>query len=322
MSMRRYDLVRLKRVVGVAHLLAYLGLLGELRRHGHELVGRCPLPDHGGDRSNTRAFGVNLVTGLWNCFTCCGGGDLVELAARFVRGDYAAAARLLVEVEGAPPPLPAVSAACQRGTRERPRPPFKPYRRQLRLDPMHHFLKGKQIAASTARLFETGAWPCEGFLDGCIGVRLYDLDGAPLGYAGRRLQPADVASRGKWKLPRGFPKQDVLYNWHRAKVHASSERGVVLVEGPFDAMRVHQAGFAGVVALQGTTISSAQENILRGCRGVLLLFDGDRAGRQGAESAGRRLAGVPTRRLSLPDGLGPPDLSDTALRAVLSGPTT
>ena len=70
-----------------------------------------------------------------------------------------------------------------------------------------------------------------------------------------------------------------LYNLHRAI--ATGERGYV-VEGFFDCMKVHQAGFPFVVALMGCSMSEEQERLLVAhAEMVLLMLDGDEAGRQG-----------------------------------------
>ncbi len=73
------DFRYLKHHVGIELVLQANGLLGDLKRRGDRLVGRCPL--HGGD--NHRAFVVTLSKKLWYCFTGCrAGGDVVELARR------------------------------------------------------------------------------------------------------------------------------------------------------------------------------------------------------------------------------------------------
>lgn len=81
---------------------------GQLRRIGAEWVGRCPLPDHA-DR--TPSFSVSPERGLWHCFGCQRGGDVVELA-RLVWGyekreAAMAAADLLHEFGHEIPPKPA-----------------------------------------------------------------------------------------------------------------------------------------------------------------------------------------------------------------------
>ena len=226
---RKYDLHRLKQAVTITEVLAHYGLDRHLRQQRAELVGPCPLPGHEGDRDNCSALRVDPGKGLFNCLSHCGGGDVVDLVALMEGGDYAAAARTLADIEDGARP-------CRR-PRSRPASPgaFVPYTKTLRLQHDHRLLQARGIRSDTARTFEAGWWPLSGFLDGCIGVRLHDPHGLPLGYAGRRVAPEQADRLGKWKLPRGLPKADLLLNWHRARQHL--DRGVVVVEGPFDAMR-------------------------------------------------------------------------------------
>jgi DNA primase len=150
-------------------------------------------------------------------------------------------------------------------------------------------------------------------LRGTVAVRLHDLQGRPLGYCGRRLQPAEIARWGKWRFPRDFPKSDILYNAHRAA--AARADGIVVVECPWAVMRLAQAGIPGAVALLGTTLSDAQAAWLTNAPRVLLLLDGDHAGRKAAAGIARRLAtDVVIHRL--PEGHEPEDLTDQQLLAV------
>jgi DNA primase len=57
-------------------------------------------------------------------------------------------------------------------------------------------------------------------------------------------------------LSSGFQKSLVLYNLHRA-IKAPEKRCAVVVEGYFDAMKVHQAGFPCVVARDGDEAGQA-----------------------------------------------------------------
>ena len=77
----------------------------------------------------------------------------------------------------------------------------------------------------------------------------------------------------KYKLPIGFRKLLEVYNLHRAAT-ASSDR-VIVVEGYFDCLRVHQAGFRYVVALMGCALSGPQEALLlERFKRVALMLDG------------------------------------------------
>ena len=61
----------------------------------------------------------------------------------------------------------------------------------------------------------------------------------------------------KYKLPAGFHKSREPFNVHRAV--ATGSKTVIMVEGYFDCLHVHQAGFPAVVALMGASLSAQQE---------------------------------------------------------------
>lgn len=310
MTDRRYDLTRLKRTVGIGQVLAHYGLDSGLRPYREERVGPCPLPGHGGDRSNRAAFRVHLSQGLWHCMTHCGGGDIVALLAQMEGGDYAACARVLAMIEAT---RPAQGMDCNRPAAARPA--FTAYTRRLRLDPDHPLLRQRGILPETAQAFETGGWPLAGFLEGCVGVRLHDWAGNPLGYAGRRADPAEARRFGKWKLPPGLARSALLFNYHRLTAHEHAP--VVIVEGPFDAMRVWQAGHRAVVALLGTFLSEAQRALLASAPRLLALLDGDEAGGEGARRIANAFPLGRVRLVPLAAGRDPADLSETALRECL-----
>lgn len=296
----------LKRLVSIEQLLAARGLLAKLRRQGDSLVGACPL--HGGD--NPRAFVVSLVKGRWYCFTRCHrGGDVVDLVRALDGIGYAETARYLSTLA-----LLGTSTRERRGSRCEPGRSFTPFSPRLNLDAHAPFLVEKGIRAETAQRFEVGLFSGKGWLERCLAVRLHDPSGIPLGYAGRRLDPAEATERGKWKLPPRFPKSSTLYNHHRTR--PVFDRGIAVVECPWSVMRLDQIGVPAV-ALFGTSLSSFQRHLLAPAQRVLLLLDGDLAGRQAALCL--RSTWAPSVEISiadLPDGHDPDDLDDEQLRDI------
>jgi DNA primase len=290
-------LADLRRLVSIEEVLRRRGLLDGLARRGTRLVGPCPV--HRGD--NPGAFVADTKRGLWNCFTHCKGGDVVDLVRALDGVSCAEAARVLRAIAGsqAAPPPPA-------GQEPASRPEvFRPFTRRLVLDPEHPFLAARGIRAGTARRFEVGAWHGQGMLQDTVAVRLHDPTGQPLGYAGRRLQPD---ARGKWVLPPRLPKGQILYGWHCA----ARRDALVVVEGPWEVLRLHQLGVAAI-ALLGTSLSQDQRRLLAGVRCTVLL-DGDRAGRIAARRVAQQL-GAPW--LDLPDDRDPADLDDDLLAGLV-----
>ena len=308
------DFQHLKRRVSVAQVLAAYGLDAQLRTTGDTLRGPCPL--HGGD--NPTAFSANLVRGLWRCFTGqCGAGDVVELVRRIEDCNYPQAARHLQRIAGCQPPPPTASTL--------PRPAvastaaFRPFRRSIPLDPNVPFLqRRKGISTVTAARFEAGRAERSTLLRGTVAVRLHDLHGRPLGYCGRRLDPDAVSRQGKWRFPTAFPKAEILYNAHRAQ--PTRYAGIVVVECPWAVMRLAQAHITGAVALLGTALSPHQARWLAKAPNVLLLLDGDPAGRH----ANERIAALLRNHTSvhvhlLPDNHEPEDISDAELNQIVRG---
>lgn len=307
-TVRRLSFRELKRRISIERALADRGLLDGLRDRGGRLSGPCPI--HGGD--NPAAFHVDRRRNLWRCFTRCqAGGDLIELARRLCDGSWSAAGRWLNRLarrfpdEYPPPghsnPAPRVNA------------PFRPFPHRIALDPDCGFLADKGIRPETARRFEAGRYHGAGFLAGCVGIRLHDPEGGPLGYAGRRLAPEAAFARGKWKFPRSFPKSSVLFNHHRARTIIS--RGLIVVEGPWDVIKLSQAGFPNAVALMGVSASLAQIRIISQAPSILLMMDGDRAGKAAADNIRSLFADHPdTRIVRLPEQKDPADIEEPLLR--------
>jgi len=267
----------LKRTVSIETVLHHKGV-APLRNRGHQLVGPCPV--HGGDNPN--AFVVNLSKNVWHCFTRCnGGGDVIDLVRRMDNMTYYQTAQYLTSLshESTPASIPLKNPQSETS--------FKPFARSLPLNYKTSWLKGKGITEKTASLFEAGLYQGTGFLSDCIGVRLHDLNGSPIGYAGRRIISSQVKNYGKWKFPVRLPKNDILYNFHR--VRSMLDKGLFLVEGPWGVMRLAQLNIPAV-ALLGINLSLKQHQILRNVPKVVLMLDGDDPGRNAADRIRKTLS--------------------------------
>ncbi len=295
----------LKKAVSITSVLADKGLIPQFNKKGDHLFGPCPV--HGGD--NPGAFVVSLSKNLWHCFTGCNtGGDVVRLAQLLDRSSYAQTARYLASLADRP-------LVSWDNTPDSVGHVFQPFTRRLYLDPSVPWFRQKGIYPQTARAFESGAYHGPGFLADCIAVRLHDQQGNPLGYAGRRMNTGEVREHGKWKFPRSLPKKSILYNLHRINV---STPCLIVVECPWGVMRLAQLGIPAV-ALLGVQISPIQRNILIRFPRLILMLDGDQAGRTASVQIQISLAnGTDVHQAFLPQGKDPDDINDGQLIA-LSG---
>jgi len=96
---------------------------------------------------------------------------------------------------------------------------------------------------------------------------------------------------------------------------------VIVVEGFFDCLRVHQAGFPCVVALMGVTCSERQRELLAGTfPRVVLLLDGDAAGRAASGRIAKNLRPVSAvTEVLLERGVQPDQMPVDEIRQLLAG---
>jgi DNA primase len=110
----------------------------------------------------------------------------------------------------------------------------------------------------------------------------------------------------------------VVFNLHRAVREAAG--CALVVEGFFDCLRVHQAGYHHVVSLMGLTLSEVQEQLLRErFPKLVLVLDGDQAGRRASQQLAARLRGkVSLSVVEVPSGRQPDQLSSEEIGRILS----
>jgi len=334
MPVKWVDFKALKAQVGIRQVLERYGFLGKLRDKGQgKLVGPCPI--HGG--KNPNSFHANTEKNVFNCFTGCGGGNVLDLVAKIEKCDVRAAGEKLASWFGlefsrsegadnratmrqdARSGTSATSPASkEKRAQESPpevvNPPLESPLKTLNHD--HAYLRERGLTAPTVKTFGVG-FCVRGLMKGRIAIPIHNERGELVAYAGRAINDELAKEEGKYKLPGGFLKGHVVFNLNRAKEQAG--KGVIVVEGFFDAMKVHQAGFPNVVALMGSTITEEQEELLvKLSDRLVLMLDGDEAGVAGV----RRMYGRLRRKLylkevHLEDGQQPDGLSDEELVELL-----
>ena len=107
-----------------------------------------------------------------------------------------------------------------------------------------------------------------------------------------------------------FRKREAFYGFPHALEPIRRNDRAVVVEGYFDLIALHRAGVAETLATCGTALSDDHgRNLRRRTRNVVLLFDGDAAGRRAALRALEILLphGLRVRAAALPSGEDPDD---------------
>jgi DNA primase len=310
------DWVDFKAVKGAVSLEAVLRhyQVPGLRRHRNQLEGCCPI--HRGQRDDS--FRASLSKNVFHCFACQAHGNVLDLVADMEKCSIREAACRLqrwfgIAVSGAPAGLEAEGAGKTELVREKEgcNPPL--HFALTGVDHAHPYLQQRGIARATAAEFGMGFYGGPGLMNGRIVIPIRNASGDIVAYAGRALD----GRTPKYKLPAGFRKAWELFNIERAT--ATSSQTVIVVEGYFDCVRVHQAGFPFVVALMGSSLSASQERVLaERFERVFLMLDGDAAGRAASRAISARLSETCSVALvNVPEGAQPDQLWPTVIQGLI-----
>lgn len=320
----------------------------QLRVKGDQLVGFCPLPSHQGKRTSP-SFSVNLKKNIFQCFGCGAKGNVIDFAAfmegldpndtaglrqaalllqeRFLDGDNSpepppAPVRRMHESRSAPPETERVE--------EEPEPEPSEDGKEVvvnapldftltTLDPNHPYLKDRGLTVETVATFGLG-FCSRGLMKGRIAIPLHDMQGQLIGYAGRLVEDTAVGPDSpKYLLPGTRERDGVVYRFSKSLFLFNAfrllqpVRDLVIVEGFFGAMWLHQHGYP-VVALMGSTCSELQAEeivaLVHHEGRVWVMPDGDEAGRRMAHGVFEQIGPYRlVRWLELRDGRQPEDCS-------------
>lgn len=157
---------------------------------------------------------------------------------------------------------------------------------------------------------KTGSGHYDVFRDRLI-IPIMDLQGRIIGFGSRSLRDEDQPKYLNSPETPLFDKSKTLFALDKARSNISQADCAVVVEGYFDAIALHEAGIANVVASLGTAFTQSQLNqLLRftPSKQVILNFDADNAGNKATERAIKEVeklvysGTVQLRILNLPDG--------------------
>jgi len=304
------DFRAVKAAITMEQVLEHYGLMGKFKRGTDSLNGPCPI--HGG--SNPTQFRVSISKNIWNCFSeCKHGGNVLDFIAKMedmsihaaalkaiawfnldpeamsASGDKEEAGEAEYKAPVAPKPTAKKSAPVPSAEKGTPNAPLK-----FRLDKLersHPYLTERGLTQET--IVDFGIGHCsKGMMADRIAIPIHNVKGEVVAYAGRFPgEPGEETP--KYKLPQGFRKSQELFNVDRA-IKEPTDHPLVIVEGFFDAIKLHQNGCKKVVALMGSTMSAAQEEIIRQHTSsrsqVIVMLDENEAGRAGSEDIACRLS--------------------------------
>jgi DNA primase len=335
-----------ERVRAASDIVEVVGQTVTLKRVGRNWMGLCPF-----HKEKTPSFSVNAERQFYHCFSCKAGGDVFKFVQETEKVGFLEAAELLSRRAGIP--VPERGSPGERGARTRLLEALEQaaaaYERWLADEstgaPARAHLERRGISRETARAFRLGfappGWEHLAQRLGRLGestlieaglasrrdsggvydrfrnrlmVPLVAPGGAVLGFGARALAEGDEPKYLNSPESAVYHKGAFLFGLDPARRRVQADGEMIVVEGYFDAIAMHQAGLGNTVATSGTAFTSEQARLLgRMVARVAVAYDGDAAGQNAMmRSLGTLLAeGLDVAVVDLPAGQDPDTLVRT-----------
>ena len=297
-------------------MVAVISEFTQLKRVGLRFQGLCPF-----HAERTGSFSVNAEDGLYYCFGCGVGGDIITFLQEKEQLDFVSAVERLAAKAGITLRYTssgqgeerrrkaqlqdilgrAVEWYHQRLLTSSDAGPARSYLRQRGYDgevvrryqigwaPEGWDLLAKSLRISDDDLVDTGL----GFVNrfgrqqdafrGRIQFPIFDPQGNPVGFGGRIMPGNDGPKYKNSSESTVYAKSRVLYGLHWAKTAIVEADEVIVCEGYTDVIGFDAAGAGRAVATCGTALTEEHVKLLRRfARRVVLAFDADAAGQNAA----------------------------------------
>ena len=304
MSGNRVDVQQIKQH---SDIVAVISRYVTLTKAGSSYKGRCPF-----HKDDTPSFSVSPEKGLWHCFGCGAGGDVIGFLMKIENISFVEAAERLATEVGL-----SFSSRSQDNSRDQlfdisrdvARWFFSNLVNSQKGKTGRQYLDSRGYTEDTWKRFGLGYAPAgwdnlkrefaskygiddliklgliirnkdgstyDRFRDRVI-FPIFDLSGRPIAFGGRSLdgQPKYLNSP-KTAL---FDKGSNLYGLSWAREAIQKEQKAILVEGYTDVISLHLAGIETAVGSMGTSLTQEQASLLgRFVKNVVICYDRDTAG--------------------------------------------
>ena len=339
-----------ERVREATDIVELVGQSVALKRAGRNFVGLCPF--HG---EKTPSFSVNAERQFYHCFGCKAGGDVFKFVQETDKIGFLEAVEVLSRRAGIPVPERRPGERGKRGGLLEALELAASAYEQWLADPARGaaaraYLERRGITRDMTKLFRLGLAPAgwenlaerlhskipeEVLIEAGLVARRDSGRGVYDRFRDRLMVPlaapgGEVIGFGARALGDDLPKYlnspetavyrkgSFLFGFDQARRAPGADQELILVEGYFDAIVLHQAGLRHTVASSGTALTSEQARLLKRVTArVALTFDGDAAGQEATlRSLGVLLAeGLDAVVVDLPAGEDPDTFVRTRGRA-------
>jgi DNA primase len=306
-----------------------------LKGSGNRFSGLCPF-----HAEKTPSFSVSRDKQLFYCYGCHAGGDIFEFVKKTENVSFPEALRILAEKCNIPIPTDSGDPKVEERKQlfeicDRAASFFSQMLSTAEAGPARQVLEKRQINAHFTERFRLGYAPSSGLLGALrpkdplatglfakndngetydrfrrrLMFPIWNERGKTIGFGGRALGDLQPKYLNSAESPL-YSKSFVLYALHLARDAAQKAHRMVVVEGYFDCLSLHQNGIENVVASCGTSLTAQQVSLMaRYVPEIVMNYDPDSAGQNAMRrSIDLLLArGLRVRILKLPGGLDPDD---------------
>jgi DNA primase len=264
-----------------------------LRRSGARFTGLCPFHDE-----RTPSFSVSPEKGLYFCFGCRAGGNVVSFVQETEGVDFVGAIEWLAQRYNVPleyeEASPQAEAARHRRSRihavlEQAAAFYERYLWESQAArEARSYLESRGLGEAVCRQYRLGLAPRgstlarkatesgftrtelaaaglvnrrgNDYFQGRLLFPIADARGRVVGFQARKLRDDDPLQAKYVNSPEGelFRKGDLLYGLDRARTAIAREERALIVEGNTDVLALRQAGLDPVVASMGTALTERQ----------------------------------------------------------------
>jgi DNA primase len=309
-----------------------------LRGAGNSLKGLCPF-----HTEKTPSFTVSREKQAFYCFGCKAGGDVFKFVMLAERVTFPESVRIVADSCGVPIPSDIGGGGDPKADERKELLEVHEkagawFRKNLLSDEAaaaRQVLENRKITKEFAERFDVGYAPNSGLLahlrpkdpvstglfvkndSGEVYDRfrrrlmfpIWNERGRLIAFGGRALGDAQPKYLNSAESPL-YTKSYVLYGLHLARNAAQKAGRMVVVEGYFDCLSVHQNGIENVVASCGTALTPQQVALMaRYVPEIVMNYDPDAAGQNAMRRSIELLLAknLRVRILKLPQGLDPDD---------------
>ena len=324
-------------------ILEVVGSYVELTKAGKHHKGKSPFTSE-----KTPSFFVSPDRGMYYCFSSQKGGDMFTFIEEMEGVDFKGALKILAEKAGVELVPEDPKKRDARDTQYTLLEEATEYFFKMREKNKHvtEYIEKRGVSGATWHAWRIGYAPDEwrALRDHLVGKKfteeqilhagliksadggkepydvfrdrvmfpIADSSGRIVAFSGRTLkQEEGVPKYVNSPETELFQKSEILYGYDKAKQGIRSFDFSLIVEGQFDVVLAHQAGYSNAVAVSGTALTPHHAMLLeRLSERVVLALDADRAGiaavKRSAEIMLKR--GMDVKVARMPEGKDPADI--------------